>query len=171
MPWIVIRTAANSEFRVAHDLREAGFHSYCPIGKKIVTWTNGRRTKSATAKIYPVFSRYLFVECQDNHLPHKRSVDRIEAILSDASGPRFVPSQSIETIQQLENSGEWDETVFRAEKSVYQPGDAIRIVSGAFAQFPGVIAALRPDFRLDVSINIFGRQNTIPLDACQIEAM
>ena len=167
--WIVVRTAPQREFRVTLELLKIGFDAYCPAGQKFATWTNGRRTRDTMIKVYPVFSRYIFVGCSANRTPQKRSVDHIQAILSDSSGPRFIPSQSIDDIKKLERSRVWDETIFRPEKSLYHPGDAIRIVSGAFAQFPGVVAALRQDFRLDVSLNIFGHQNIIPLETCQIE--
>lgn len=168
--WLGVKVAHGYERQVASELTEMGFRAYCPVGQKFVTWTNGRRRKERQVKIFARFAPYIFVGCPPGFVLQKRTVENILAILRNSEGPHEIPAQSIQTIKAIELSGEWDETIFRPEKSALQPGAAVRILTGALSMFPAILKALHENGKVDVSVRIFGRESDVQLDACQIGA-
>lgn len=172
--WYGVKVVRGFERRVASELTVKGFRAYCPVGKKNVTWSNGRRAKEAQLKIFAKFAPYIFVGCPRGLTLQKGTVDRIDSILrktvDDVRIYHEVPHQSIEIIREVELSGVWDETIFRADELPFQPGDSVKIIAGALAGFPAILHAWHESGRVDLSVHIFGRESDVQLDACQIGA-
>src|ERR1700722_14764728 len=60
--WLALRTAPQCERRVANDLNDIGFRSYCPCAVKLALWKNGRgKSLRKSSRQVPVFSGYIFV--------------------------------------------------------------------------------------------------------------
>jgi transcription termination/antitermination protein NusG len=50
----------------------------------------------------------------------------------------------------------------------FQPGERVRVLVGPFADFPGVVRAVDTDSqRLNVGVEIFGRETPVVLDFTQ----
>lgn len=169
--WYGVKVVRGFERRVASELTAKGFRAYCPVGKKNITWSNGRRAKEAQLKIFAKFAPYIFVGCSRGATIQKRTVDKIDAILRNSGGQCEIPPKSIQTIKDVELSGQWDETIFRPGELPFQPGDAVRIIAGALAGFPAILHAWHESGRVDLSVRIFGRDSEVELDAAQIGAV
>lgn len=169
--WLGVKVARGYERQVASDLHEIGFQGYCPVGQKFVTWTNGRRRREKQIKIFARFAPYIFVGCPPGRVLQKTTVDNVDAILRGSEGnPCQIPGQAIQTIKDIELAGQWDETIFRPEKSLIQPGAVVKILTGAFSGFPAILRALHENGKVDVCIRICGGESNVEFDACQIGA-
>jgi len=57
-----------------------------------------------------------------------------------------------------------------AEKAVPQVGEAVKVVDGAFQDFEGTVAEVKPqEGKLRVLISLFGRAYPLELDLIQVE--
>ncbi|MFO0662207.1 MAG: transcription termination/antitermination protein NusG [Polyangiaceae bacterium] len=55
-------------------------------------------------------------------------------------------------------------------KVSFEPGDEVRVIEGAFANFTGVVEEVKPDKqKLKVKVSIFGRSTPVELDFSQVE--
>jgi transcription termination/antitermination protein NusG len=167
--WFVARVASGQERRVAWDLCEMGFRGYAPLEREKVYRARVRGVNGRVPKIRvrPVFTGYVFVGAPRGTGLVVRSLhERILDVLGGPDGPIEIPAALIGAINAREFAGKWDH-VKRA--APFKPGDLVRIVDGAFAGFPGVIAALPADIRIKVEASIFGRLTPVVMEACQVE--
>jgi transcriptional antiterminator NusG len=55
-------------------------------------------------------------------------------------------------------------------KVMYEPGDEVRVIEGAFANFSGMVEEVKPEkLKLKVKVSIFGRATPVELDFSQVE--
>lgn len=104
--WHVCTTGINQEALANNGLKSKGIESYYPTGKRIV-----RHARQQKVKIFPVFSRYIFVkdnisnaECFNAIL----STDGIISIMSNNWLPVIVSDEIIEEIRTRQLQGAFD---------------------------------------------------------------
>lgn len=55
-------------------------------------------------------------------------------------------------------------------KVVFEPGDEVRVIEGAFENFSGKVEEVKPEkLKLKVRVSIFGRETPVELDFSQVE--
>ena len=103
MDWHVIYTGVNSEHIALRGLQSKGFEVYCPTGKRMI-----RHARQSKIKIFPVFSRYIFVRFDPLEFSIIKSEDGVIDILRNDWIPVRVSPWLIEEIKIRENSGHFD---------------------------------------------------------------
>lgn len=98
----VLVTGINQENLAKRHLANQGFEVYFPIGKKIV-----RHARRQEERIFPVFSRYIFVKCHEAW-GAMRDADGVLDILTNNWQPIEVPAEIIEDIKIREATGDFD---------------------------------------------------------------
>lgn len=109
-PFFVAVTGINQEALAKRRLTEKGFEVYFPIGKKIV-----RHARREETRIFPVFSRYVFVKCTQAW-GAIREADGVIDILTNNLEPLEVKNEIIEEIKQREAHGAFDIIPVRPHK-------------------------------------------------------
>lgn len=103
--WFVCITGINQEHLALRGLASKGMEVYCPTGKRII-----RHARRETKKLFPVFSRYIFVKFENYAVACEpiRSTDGVLDILSNNWIPMEVPAWAIDDIKSREAKGEFD---------------------------------------------------------------
>lgn len=138
-------------------LHRQGFHSFCPRLRKMRSHARKREQV-----LVPLFPNYIFV-CFDADLQPWRSINGTWGVKrlvgSERERPQPMPQAAMDCIIGRCNA---DGVVVRL---VEQPsvGQAVRIVSGPFADSLGAIEALDERGRVSVLLDILGRRASVRL--------
>lgn len=141
------------------------------MGAKLVFWQRRKYLKNAAKKQFPVFSRYIFAGMKGDVFITRLMCKSIEAILGDAFGPIHIPTGAVQKINDLEQAGQWDETLSWRAKSPFQPGAPVKLLSGAFKGFPATVDEILSEKTIRLWVALFGRATPIEVPTCEIETV
>lgn len=171
MKWYVVQAYSGYETKVLSSLEErikqAGLSDsfgQILIPKENVQEARGGAKKVTSRTFYP---GYIFVQMKLN--------DRTWYLVKDTprvSGfvggryPAPVPASEINAIAQQVAEGQ----AKPKPRVVFEQGDHVRVVDGAFANFTGSIEEVKADKqKVRVLLSIFGRATPVELDYIQVE--
>jgi transcriptional antiterminator NusG len=171
--WYVVHAYSGYEKRVATSLKEQvelhGMHDQfgeilVPT-ESVVEMRDGKKRKSER-KFYP---GYVLVEMDMNddtwHLV--KDTPRVMGFIGGtAEKPAPLTSREADAILQRVRDGADKPT----QKTIYEPGEVIRVIDGPFADFNGTVEKVNYEkSRLQVSVSIFGRATPVELEFTQVE--
>ncbi len=173
MRWYVVHAYSGYEKRVATTLKERvelhgmqdAFGEILVPTESVVEIKEGKKRKSER-KFYP---GYVMVEMDMNdetwHLV--KNTPRVMGFIGGSSDSPAPLSQA-EADSILRRVKEGTETPTR--KTIFEPGEAIRVTDGPFADFNGTVEKVNYEKnRLHVSVTIFGRSTPVELEFTQVE--
>lgn len=146
--WYVAQTLARRETGAACHLERQGFRVFLP--KLMKTVRHARQLRMAPAAVFP---GYVFVAL-DLSRDRWRSVNgtvNVSRLIMGRDTPLPVPAGVVETLMAYR-----DERGFCRLDRDLQPGQAVRVIAGPFAQVLGRIAALDDRGRARVLLEIMG---------------
>ena len=133
--------------------------------EEVVEMRGGQRRKSER-KFFP---GYVLVQMVMNDVTWHfvRSVPRVLGFIGGtAEKPAAISDEEANNILQRVEEGESKPR----PKTLYEPGEVVRVVDGPFADFNGVVEDVNYEkSRLRVSVSIFGRSTPIELEFGQVE--
>jgi transcriptional antiterminator NusG len=169
--WYVIQAYSGYENRVRLSLEERikqhGMEQYFGqilIPKENVQETRDGRKRVTSRNFYP---GYIFVEMELNdrtwHLV--KDTPKVNGFIGGRH-PTPVPEPEIDTIAQQVAEG----AAKPKPRVVFEQGDHVRVIDGAFANFTGTVEEVKPDKqKVRVLVSIFGRATPVELDYGQVE--
>jgi transcriptional antiterminator NusG len=169
--WYVIQAYSGYEGKVKLSLeeriRQHGMEELFGdilIPKENVTENRpgGRRVTSRT--FYP---GYVFVQMEmtDESWHLVKDTPKVSGFVGGRH-PTAVPEPEIAQIAQQVAEG----AAKPKPKVVYEAGDHVRVIDGAFANFTGTVEEVNPDKqKVKVLVSIFGRATPVELDYGQVE--
>ena len=144
--WYLIKTKPRQEKKAKQNLENQGYVAFCPIAK-----INNR--------LVVLFPGYLFVQL--NEKTQKFSpINSTKGVLYFVKfGLNFakVPTNVIEFIKT--NQHITTEKLINQKK--FKPGDKVRISDGVFKEWTGILKCYRPNERVILLMNLFGREQTL----------
>lgn len=162
--WYVVHTQPHGESRALANLLRQGFKAYLPRYR-------GRRSHAgrvdSVAK--PLFPRYLFV-AMDITRERWRAIHStfgVSHLVSSGDAPTPVPPGVVEAIRVHEDADGW--ILLGTPRSI-AVGEPVRVLDGAFADQVGLFAAMSDDQRIDVLLDLLGRQVRVTLPARSVVA-
>lgn len=114
------------------------------------------------------FPGYILVnmELNDKTWHLVKETPRITGFVGGSLNPPIVPESEVERITQQIEEG----TLKPKPKVSFDKGENVRVVSGPFASFFGIVDEVNEEKgRLRVMVSIFGRSTPIELDFIQVE--
>jgi transcriptional antiterminator RfaH len=160
--WFLAHTLCRREQLAGLHLGAQGFRSFLPQFKKTV-----RHARSLREVIAPVFPRYIFVVL-DPERDRWRSINGtlgVARLVSAHHRPTPVPAGVVEAIlASLDELG-----LVRFDGGL-KPGQPVRVVAGPFAEVLGVLGRLDAKGRVQVLLNIMGRQAAVWMDRADLTA-
>ncbi|WP_068546810.1 transcription termination/antitermination protein NusG [Thalassotalea crassostreae] len=171
--WYVVQAFSGYEARVQKTLLEHiqihgledKFGQILVPTEEVVEMRAGQKRKSAR-KFFP---GYVLVEmAMDVEAWHLvKSVPRVLGFIGGTSDrPAPISQKEADRIlQRLEDSVDQPRP-----KTLFEPGEVVRVTDGPFADFNGVVEELDYEkSRIKVSVSIFGRSTPVELEFAQVE--
>lgn len=173
MRWYVVHAYSGYEKRVQNALKERiqlhnmqdYFGDVLVPTEEVVEVRDGKKRKSER-KFYP---GYVLVQMDMNdeswHLV-KQTPRVMGFIGGTADKPAPITDREADAILQRVRDGVDRPT----HKTIYEPGEVVRVTDGPFADFNGVVEGVDYDkSRLQVAVTIFGRATPVELEFTQVE--
>jgi transcriptional antiterminator NusG len=171
--WYVVHTYAGYENKVKSNLasrvrsmavEDRIFEVVIPM-EDVIEFKNGRKVV-VQKKVFP---GYLLVRMDlDDHAWYVvRNTPGVTGFVGSGAKPTPLSRREVEDIL---GTGEKEEGGQQGEKKVrprleYETGEQVRVVTGPFADFNGVISEIDVDrSKLKVLVNIFGRETPVELE-------
>lgn len=171
--WYVVHAYSGYEKRVQKALLERielfemqdFFGDVLVPTEEVVEVRDGKKRKSER-KFYP---GYVLVQMEMNdqswHLV-KQTPRVMGFIGGTADKPAPITEREANAILQRVQDGA-DKP---AHKTIYEPGEVVRVTDGPFADFNGVVEGVDYDkSRLQIAVTIFGRSTPVELEFTQVE--
>jgi transcription elongation factor/antiterminator RfaH len=160
--WFVAQTLRHREQLARLHLGAQGFRSFLPRFHKTVR--HARSLREVTA---PVFPGYIFVVLNSER-DRWRSINGtfgVARLVSAHQRPIPVPTGVVEALlASVDELG-----LVRFDRGL-KPGQTVRVVAGPFAQFLGVLQRLGEKGRVQILLNIMGRQAAVMMDQANLTA-
>ncbi|MFL0807848.1 MAG: transcription termination/antitermination protein NusG [Oceanobacter sp.] len=173
MRWYVVHAYSGYEKRVQGALLERierydmqdQFGDVLVPTEEVVEVRDGKKRKSQR-RFYP---GYVLVQMEMNddtwHLV-KQTPRVMGFIGGTADKPAPITQKEADAILQRVQEG----ADRPAHKTIYEPGEVVRVADGPFADFNGVVESVDYDkSRLQVAVTIFGRSTPVELEFTQVE--
>jgi len=171
--WYVVHAYSGYEKRVASSLQEQvelhgmqdRFGDILVPTESVVEMRDGKKRKSER-KFYP---GYVLVEMEmDEDTWHLvKETPRVMGFIGGtAEKPAPLTQREADGILQRVQDGVEKPT----QKTIYEPGEVVRVTDGPFADFNGTVEKVNYEKnRLQVSVSIFGRATPVELEFTQVE--
>ncbi len=173
MRWYVVHAYSGYEKRVQgalkerielHDMQDKFGEVLVPT-EEVVEVRDGKKRKSER-KFYPGYV-LVQMEMDDASWHLVNQTPRVMGFIGGtADKPAPITDREAEAILQRMQDGAEKPT----HKTMYEPGETVRVIDGPFADFNGVVESVDYDkSRVQVAVTIFGRATPVELEFTQVE--
>ena len=171
--WYVVHAYSNFEHKVSESLRERiklkgledRFGEILVPTEEVVEMRDGQRRRSER-KFFP---GYVLVQMEMNEATWHliKDTPRVMGFIGGtADKPAPITEKEAEAILRRVADGS-DKP---RPKTLFEPGEVVRVVDGPFADFNGVVEEVNYEkSRLQVAVLIFGRSTPVELEFGQVE--
>ncbi|MGE0872943.1 MAG: transcription termination/antitermination protein NusG [Kofleriaceae bacterium] len=131
--------------------------------ESVMEVVKGQR-RTTTRKFFP---GYMFVQMilDDRTFHLVKNTPKITGFLGGTK-PTPVPEREITGVQ----TNMTDAKTKPKARVVFEPGDTVRVIDGAFANFSATVEEVNADKqKVKVRLSMFGRATSVPLDFAQVE--
>lgn len=168
--WYVVHTYSGHENKVAETLKQRAetlnltekiISILIPTSEKIQIKRGQRKT--VHEKIFPGYM-LVQMELTDDSWLAVRTTQGVTGFVGVGNKPTALPKHEVEAIKKYMNQAA------PQYKADYTEGEAIRIVDGPFNDFLGTVNSIDEEKgKVEVLVNIFGRETPVQLDFLQVK--
>lgn len=159
MVWWLVYTKSRQEKRLSQQLCEMRVAHYLPVHKREAV-TRGR----VRLVEEPLFSGYIFLHADDAQRRKALATNRISATHPVSDGDRL--RGELKQIAQAISAG----ARLTLEAQI-EPGDWVRVRSGAYEGLEGVVLRRKNKSKLQLSVNFLKRGASLELPDCLLEVI
>lgn len=156
--WYVVQSQPNAEAKAVSHLNRQGFDTYLP--RYLKRRRHARRVETVPASLFP---RYLFVAI-DLNAQRWRSIFStvgVSRLVCQGEVPTPISTNIIDGLKAREdNSG----FIQLDQRPKYRPGDIIRVLDGAFADYLGLCEGMKDSDRVAILLEMLGRKVRVTVD-------
>lgn len=162
--WFVVQAQSHAEMRASKHLERQGFETYLP--RYLRRRSHARKISTVAA---PLFPGYLFVlvDIQAQRWRSIHSTTGVSRLVTSGNEPVAISEEVIEALRSREDVNGF---IKPDQNSPLSKGDRIRIASGAFVEFLGLLDGLGDRERVAVLLDCLGRKVRVMLDADMVVA-
>jgi transcriptional antiterminator RfaH len=154
--WYLVITGPREEQRARQNLVQQNFRPFLPQVTKTVR--HARQLRTVTA---PLFPRYMFVplNLERDRWLSIRSTYGVSTLFMAGGRPAAVPQGVVESLAACAD----ERQVTRLDLDLRE-GDAVKFVSGPFADLPGTLERLDDNGRVRVLLDIMGKATRVTVE-------
>lgn len=162
--WYVVQSQPNAEQKAVVHLNRQGFETYLP--RYLKRRRHARRVEIVAA---PLFPRYLFVgiDLQAHRWRSIFSTIGVSRLVCNGETPQAVADRVVEALKARHDATGY---VKLAPRPKLRPGEAIRVLDGAFADCLGLYEGLRDADRVAILLDLLGRKVRVMVDIESVAA-
>lgn len=173
MRWYVVHAYSGYEKRVMNTLKERIelhqmqdlFGEVLVPTEEVVEIREGKKRKSER-KFYPGYV-LVHMEMNDESWHLVKNTPHVLGFIGGTAGnpAPITESEANEILSRVESGVDKPRP-----KTVFEPGEMVRVIDGPFADFNGVVEEINYEKnKLQVAVLIFGRSTPVELDFTQVE--
>jgi transcription termination/antitermination protein NusG len=171
LKWYVVHVYSGFEQKVKVSLQErikqAGMESY--FGDILIPMETVQETRSGSTRVRAktFYPGYIFVQMNlnDETWHVVRDTPKITGFVGGRYPRPVPPPEIMSVVQQVEEGAAKPRPTV-----VFEQGDHVRVIDGAFANFTGTVEEIKPEkLKVKVLVSIFGRATPVELDYSQVE--
>jgi transcription antitermination factor NusG len=159
--WFAVQTRPRHEKKVSLGLNEKGIHSFLPLRREKRQWSDRQQWIEV-----PLFSHYVFVQIPVT-AESRVSVLRTSGVLRFAGVPGCgtpIPDEQIEDLQVIVH-----QRIPLAPHEFFKVGERVRIRGGALNGIEGILAEIKNDRSLVVSVDLIQKSVALRIDGFEVE--
>lgn len=157
--WYIAQLKPNGLKSAQRNLERQGFGVFVPMEQR--TTRHGGRFKVARFPVFPGYA-FLAVDPDAGRWQAIKSTRGVARLVSFGATPARVSPQLIEALDRRYGDDGKEPPV------ALQPGDAVRITDGPFADFVSRVEAVSPERRVHLLIDLLGREARISVDPAHL---
>ncbi|MBN1655140.1 MAG: transcription termination/antitermination protein NusG [Deltaproteobacteria bacterium] len=171
LKWYVIHVYSGFEQKVKVSLQErikqAGMDGH--FGDILIPMETVQETRSGSTRVRSktFYPGYIFVQMNlnDETWHVVRDTPKITGFVGGRYPRPVPPPEIMSVVQQVEEGAAKPRPTV-----VFEQGDHVRVIDGAFANFTGTVEEIKPEkLKVRVLVSIFGRATPVELDYSQVE--
>ena len=156
--WFAVQVVPRAEARVAVLLEYKGYQSFLPTYKVRRKWSDRIKTVDL-----PLFPGYVFCRSQGAAAGLIVATPQVVRIVGCGGKPSPVDDQDIDALKKIEKSGA------TTQPCLYlRIGDRVQIKSGPLSGITGILAEIRNERRLVISIDAIMKSVSVDVDAIEM---
>jgi transcription antitermination factor NusG len=158
--WFAVQTRPRHEKKVSLGFKEKGIHSFLPLHREKRQWSDRWQWIES-----PLFSNYVFVQIS-SRAESRVSVLRTSGVLRFAGvrGGTSIPQEQIQSLQAIV-----DQRIPLEPREFIKVGERVRIRGGALNGIEGILAAIKNDRSLVISVEPIQKSVAIRIDGFEVE--
>ncbi len=159
--WYLIQFKRNAHYIAERNLNQQKFKTFLPLQNS----TEKRRSEFFTS-IKPLFPGYMFVRIKSDGAPWQKinSTLGVSRLICQDGVPRLVPPGVVSgLLSRCDSSGRL------LPPTVLQRGDAVKIQSGALANFIATVETIDSNRRIWVLMDLMGQVTRVQVASEQLE--
>jgi len=162
--WYVVQSQPNAEIKAVAHLNRQGFETYLP--RYLRRRRHARRIEIVPA---PLFPRYLFVgiDLDQQRWRSIFSTVGVSRLVCNGEMPTAVPEQVVNALRSRHDDSGF---VTLDQRPAFRPGDAIRVLDGAFADCLGLYEGLKDSERIAILLDLLGRKVRVMVNIDSVAA-
>ena len=156
--WYVVQSQPNAEAKAVSHLNRQGFDTYLP--RYLKRRRHARRVETVPASLFP---RYLFVGI-DLHAQRWRSIFStigVSRLVCQGELPTPISENIIDRLRAREDDNGF---IQLDQRPKFRPGDKIRVLDGAFAEYLGLYEGMKDSDRVAILLEMLGRKVRVTVD-------
>jgi len=170
--WYIVHTYSGQEARAKQSLLERaqtlGFEEKFDeilIPEESVVVIVGGNKRTSKRKFFPGYI-LVHMDLNDETWHVVKGTPKITGFVSNATDPPAVSEEEVERMtQRMKEGAAKPKPLIR-----FEDGEAVRVVTGPFANFPGYVDEVMEDKeKLRVMVQVFGRATPVVLDYASVE--
>lgn len=157
--WYAIYTRHQHEKSAAELLARKGFEVLLPLYRSLSRWTDRTRVV-----LLPLFPNYLFVQADLERRVHVLRTAGVCWFVDNGGTPSVIDPEQIQTVRKLVEA-----PVHVQPHPFLERGDQVRILRGPFEGLLGILARVKNQFRVVISVDLLRKSAAVEIDIADLQ--